>query len=204
MAVVSPEIRHIGWLYIPVVLLASSIALVVALICNNMQRRYPTFWWTPPPNTPPSVFPTVPLSQTLTRTLTWTSELRTLRDSKGCKKRGKHGSSGVPLEDKDWHYALKTHSKVFGSRKGRSDGSSRRTRRDSKPALVGRPRLRSNGNEPKGLRCPIASERAHRVQEEQERKDKELSRKHQNAVSGEDQWEDVDEAEEQGPTESDC
>ena len=43
------EIRDIGWYYLPVVLLSSALALVVALITNNMQRRYPTFWFYPSP-----------------------------------------------------------------------------------------------------------------------------------------------------------
>ncbi|RXW11465.1 hypothetical protein EST38_g14390 [Candolleomyces aberdarensis] len=85
IAVVSPDIRNIGWLYLPVVLLAASIAVVVALLCNNMHGRYPTFWWTLPP-TPktPSVFPTLPLSQILERGSTWTSStLQTLTDFMG-------------------------------------------------------------------------------------------------------------------------
>ncbi|TFK21401.1 HPP-domain-containing protein [Coprinopsis marcescibilis] len=48
LAAINPDIRSIGWFYVPVVLMASSIALIVALFTNNMQRRYPTYWWTPP------------------------------------------------------------------------------------------------------------------------------------------------------------
>ncbi|EAU83028.1 HPP family protein [Coprinopsis cinerea okayama7 len=47
LAAINPEIRRIGWLYIPVVILSSTIAVLVALFTNNMQRRYPTYWWTP-------------------------------------------------------------------------------------------------------------------------------------------------------------
>lgn len=43
------EIRDIGWYYLPVVLLTSALALVVALFTNNIQRRYPTFWFYPSP-----------------------------------------------------------------------------------------------------------------------------------------------------------
>ena len=43
------EIRDIGWYYLPVVLLTSALALVVALITNNIQRRYPVFWFYPSP-----------------------------------------------------------------------------------------------------------------------------------------------------------
>ena len=38
---------HLSWYYLPVVLLSSTLVLVSALIVNNMQRRYPMFWFTP-------------------------------------------------------------------------------------------------------------------------------------------------------------
>ncbi|TEB27929.1 HPP-domain-containing protein [Coprinellus micaceus] len=143
LAAISPDIRKIGWLYIPVVLLAASIALVIALITNNMQRRYPTFWWTPPPTVAPSFFPTLDLNRTLTRTLTWTSKSKTLNSVrgrlsfKGGKKRAKKTASTpvVPTADQDWHYALKNHSSIFktgraGSiRVNRSGSQSRDTSR---------------------------------------------------------------------------
>ena len=43
LAAVNTEIREIGWYYLPVVLLSSALALVVALITNNVQRWYPPF-----------------------------------------------------------------------------------------------------------------------------------------------------------------
>ncbi|KAK7464945.1 hypothetical protein VKT23_006153 [Stygiomarasmius scandens] len=52
LAAISPEIREIGWYYLPVVLLTSVLALAVALIINNIQRRYPTFWISPPTPAP--------------------------------------------------------------------------------------------------------------------------------------------------------
>ncbi|ESK90085.1 hpp family protein [Moniliophthora roreri MCA 2997] len=64
LAAVNNDIRDIGWYYLPVVLLTSVLALAVALILNNIQRRYPVFWLEPakpasvdrPPNpeTPPN------------------------------------------------------------------------------------------------------------------------------------------------------
>jgi len=56
LAAVNPEIRELGWYYLPVVLLTSALALVVALITNNIQRRYPVFWFQP--NPPPAAKPT--------------------------------------------------------------------------------------------------------------------------------------------------
>ncbi|TFK35003.1 HPP family protein [Crucibulum laeve] len=47
LAAVNTDIRDIGWYYLPVVLLTSTLALVVALITNNIQRRYPVFWFKP-------------------------------------------------------------------------------------------------------------------------------------------------------------
>jgi CBS-domain-containing membrane protein len=52
LAAVNTEIRDIGWYYLPVVLLTSALALVVALITNNIQRRYPVFWFYPSPPKP--------------------------------------------------------------------------------------------------------------------------------------------------------
>jgi hypothetical protein len=42
-----------GWYYLPVILLTSTLALMVALIINNIHRRFPVFWikHTPPPLT---------------------------------------------------------------------------------------------------------------------------------------------------------
>ncbi|KAF5392859.1 hypothetical protein D9757_000988 [Collybiopsis confluens] len=42
-----PSIRALGWYYLPVLLLSSMLALGVALILENIQRRYPTVWYTP-------------------------------------------------------------------------------------------------------------------------------------------------------------
>jgi CBS-domain-containing membrane protein len=36
-----------GWYYLPVVLLCSTMVLVSATMVNNVQRRYPVFWWKP-------------------------------------------------------------------------------------------------------------------------------------------------------------
>jgi len=47
LAAVNTEIRDMGWYYLPVVLLTSSLVLVVALLLNNIQRRYPVFWIQP-------------------------------------------------------------------------------------------------------------------------------------------------------------
>ncbi|KAF8172651.1 HPP family-domain-containing protein [Pholiota molesta] len=49
LAAVNPDIRDMGWYYLPVVLLSSTLALAVALITNNIQRRYPVFWFAPRP-----------------------------------------------------------------------------------------------------------------------------------------------------------
>ncbi|KAH7101761.1 HPP family-domain-containing protein [Auriculariales sp. MPI-PUGE-AT-0066] len=38
------RIVAIGWLYIPVVLISSLVLVSVALMVNNIQRQYPTYW----------------------------------------------------------------------------------------------------------------------------------------------------------------
>ncbi|KAF9486130.1 HPP-domain-containing protein [Pholiota conissans] len=58
LAAVNTDIRDMGWYYLPVVLLSSTLALAVALITNNIQRRYPVFWFQPnPPPPPPAARP---------------------------------------------------------------------------------------------------------------------------------------------------
>jgi len=46
LAAVNKETRDLGY-YLPVVLLSAMLILVVALITNNIQRRYPLFWFKP-------------------------------------------------------------------------------------------------------------------------------------------------------------
>ena len=53
LAAVNTEVREMGWYYLPVILLTSTLALVVALLIDNIQRRYPTFWFQPNPPPPP-------------------------------------------------------------------------------------------------------------------------------------------------------
>ncbi|KAJ5410906.1 uncharacterized protein N7487_005265 [Penicillium crustosum] len=45
---VDEAVWALSWYYLPVVLLSSTMILVVALILNNIQRRYPVFWINPP------------------------------------------------------------------------------------------------------------------------------------------------------------
>jgi hypothetical protein len=49
MAATAVEIRAMGWYYVPVVMLSSVLMMAVALITNNIQRRWPIFWWTSTP-----------------------------------------------------------------------------------------------------------------------------------------------------------
>lgn len=47
LVAVDDRIYALGWYYLPVVLLSSTMVLVSAMLVNNVQRRYPTFWWEP-------------------------------------------------------------------------------------------------------------------------------------------------------------
>lgn len=47
IAVVDGPSRELGWLMIPLVLLSCAIMMVVALLVNNIQRRFPVYWWSP-------------------------------------------------------------------------------------------------------------------------------------------------------------
>ncbi|EAU37856.1 predicted protein [Aspergillus terreus NIH2624] len=52
-------IWELSWYFLPVVLLSSAVMLGVALVVNNIQRRYPVFWIAPPKPKPvlPSTTP---------------------------------------------------------------------------------------------------------------------------------------------------
>lgn len=41
------EAFEMGWYLVPVVLLGCVLILPVALLINNIQRRFPVYWWTP-------------------------------------------------------------------------------------------------------------------------------------------------------------
>ncbi|KAL4925413.1 HPP family protein [Aspergillus undulatus] len=43
------ELQGVGWWLIPIMLLGVSLMLAVALLLNNIQRRFPVYWWTPHP-----------------------------------------------------------------------------------------------------------------------------------------------------------
>ncbi|KAH7126168.1 HPP family-domain-containing protein [Dactylonectria macrodidyma] len=47
LAVVDDQILHLGWFFIPVVMLNCGIMFAVALLINNVQRTFPSYWWTP-------------------------------------------------------------------------------------------------------------------------------------------------------------
>lgn len=41
------EVRRLGWFYIVVQIVSGIIILSVACLFNNVQRRFPLYWWTP-------------------------------------------------------------------------------------------------------------------------------------------------------------
>ncbi|KAM0330789.1 hypothetical protein ACHAQA_003743 [Verticillium albo-atrum] len=47
LAVVDDNVLDLGWFLIPVVMLGCALMLVTALLVNNVQRRFPMYWWTP-------------------------------------------------------------------------------------------------------------------------------------------------------------
>ncbi|KZV68121.1 HPP-domain-containing protein [Peniophora sp. CONT] len=44
---IDTDLQDLGWYYLPVILLSSTLALAVALVLNNIQRRYPSYWIAP-------------------------------------------------------------------------------------------------------------------------------------------------------------
>lgn len=47
LAVVDPTLIQVGWFLIPVMLLGCSLMLGAAMLINNLERRFPVYWWTP-------------------------------------------------------------------------------------------------------------------------------------------------------------
>ncbi|KAK0736462.1 HPP family-domain-containing protein [Apiosordaria backusii] len=47
MAVVDEDISNLGWYVLVPVSLGCGLMLVVALLVNNIQRRFPYYWWSP-------------------------------------------------------------------------------------------------------------------------------------------------------------
>jgi len=47
LAVADVAIEGLGWFFVPMILVACLLMLVVGLLLNNIQRQYPTYWWTP-------------------------------------------------------------------------------------------------------------------------------------------------------------
>ena len=41
------EVTVLGWYYIPVIMLSAALSIAVALVTNNIQRRYPVYWIVP-------------------------------------------------------------------------------------------------------------------------------------------------------------
>lgn len=47
LAVTDESVTDLGWMLVPLVLLSSALMQMVALLVNNIQRRFPLYWWTP-------------------------------------------------------------------------------------------------------------------------------------------------------------
>ncbi|PFH62308.1 hypothetical protein XA68_14168 [Ophiocordyceps unilateralis] len=46
-AVVDAKLVDLGWRLVPVVMLGSTLMLGMSLLINNIDRRFPLYWWTP-------------------------------------------------------------------------------------------------------------------------------------------------------------
>lgn len=54
LAVVSNDSLPLGWLLVPMILLGAALMLIVALVINNIQRKFPQYWWSPEDLSPDS------------------------------------------------------------------------------------------------------------------------------------------------------
>jgi hypothetical protein len=46
-AICEPGLTSLGWYYVPAIMLWAIVAVATGLVTNNIQRRYPVFWFTP-------------------------------------------------------------------------------------------------------------------------------------------------------------
>lgn len=46
-ALIAAVQNEAGWLYIGIVALSAIIMIAIALLVNNVERRWPVFWWAP-------------------------------------------------------------------------------------------------------------------------------------------------------------
>ncbi|ORY17579.1 HPP family-domain-containing protein [Clohesyomyces aquaticus] len=47
LAATEPAITDMGWYFVGLVMLGTMLLVVVGLVTNNIQRRFPVYWWTP-------------------------------------------------------------------------------------------------------------------------------------------------------------
>jgi len=47
LAATQPNVTDMGWHFVPLILLGSTLMLLVGLVINNIQRKFPVYWWTP-------------------------------------------------------------------------------------------------------------------------------------------------------------
>ncbi|KAJ1333351.1 HPP family protein [Microdochium nivale] len=53
LPILDRTVNKLSWYYLPILLLSSTLVLVIALLVNNIQRRYPVFWLVPSRPTAP-------------------------------------------------------------------------------------------------------------------------------------------------------
>ena len=46
LAAADPTVQHLGWYFLPISMIGTILTIVTSLLINNIQRRYPTHWWT--------------------------------------------------------------------------------------------------------------------------------------------------------------
>jgi hypothetical protein len=47
LAATEPVITAMGWYFVGLIMLGTTLMLIVALVINNIQRQFPVYWWTP-------------------------------------------------------------------------------------------------------------------------------------------------------------
>lgn len=47
LAATEPLITAMGWYFVGLVMLGTSLMVLVGLVVNNIQRQFPVYWWTP-------------------------------------------------------------------------------------------------------------------------------------------------------------
>ncbi|KAK2464080.1 hypothetical protein APHAL10511_003910 [Amanita phalloides] len=74
LAAITPEVRQMGWILLPIVIISSLLMMSVALIVNNIEKQYPLYWMKAPTEDEDEDEKTIGANAFDTRSRAWLSD----------------------------------------------------------------------------------------------------------------------------------